>query len=88
MNVNYSGFLSEIEPKKVKMHLKIRIGLLQCKKNSINLKGRKYGSWYPDLKTNHVIGTKWVFRNKLDEDGIVTRNKARLVAKGYFARRR
>ena len=23
------------------------------------------------------------FRNKLDEDGIVTRNKARLVAKGY-----
>ena len=30
-----------------------------------------------------VIGTRWVFRNKLDEDGIVTRNKARLVAKGY-----
>ena len=30
-----------------------------------------------------MIGTKWVFRNKLDEDGIVTRNKARLVAKGY-----
>jgi len=30
-----------------------------------------------------VIGTKWVFKNKLDEDGIVTRNKSRLVAKGY-----
>ena len=30
-----------------------------------------------------VIGTKWVFRNKLDEHGIVIRNKARLVAKGY-----
>ena len=30
-----------------------------------------------------VIGTKWVFRNKMDETGIVTRNKARLVAKGY-----
>ena len=30
-----------------------------------------------------VIGTKWVFRNKLDENGIVIRNKARLVAKGY-----
>ena len=30
-----------------------------------------------------MIGTKWVYRNKLDEDGIVTRNKARLVAKGY-----
>ncbi|KAI3715263.1 hypothetical protein L6452_22237 [Arctium lappa] len=30
-----------------------------------------------------VIGTKWVFKNKMDEDGIVIRNKARLVAKGY-----
>ena len=30
-----------------------------------------------------VIGTKWVYRNKLDETGIVTRNKVRLVAKGY-----
>jgi hypothetical protein len=30
-----------------------------------------------------VVGTKWVFRNKQDEHGIVTRNKARLVTKGY-----
>jgi len=31
----------------------------------------------------NVIGLKWVFRNKLDESGVITRNKARLVAKGY-----
>jgi hypothetical protein len=31
----------------------------------------------------NVVGTKWVFRNKQDEHGMVTRNKARLVAKGY-----
>jgi hypothetical protein len=31
----------------------------------------------------NVIGTKWVFRNKQDENGVVTKNKARLVAKGY-----
>jgi hypothetical protein len=30
----------------------------------------------------NVVGTKWVFRNKQDEQGVVTRNKARLVAKG------
>ena len=30
-----------------------------------------------------VIGTKWVFRNKLNEDGKVVRNKARLVAQGH-----
>jgi hypothetical protein len=29
-----------------------------------------------------VIGTKWVFRNKLNEDGQVMRNKERLVCKG------
>jgi hypothetical protein len=36
----------------------------------------------PRLNQN-VVGTKWVFRNKQDEHGVVTRNKARLVAKGY-----
>ncbi|GJR39453.1 putative ribonuclease H-like domain-containing protein [Tanacetum coccineum] len=30
-----------------------------------------------------AIRTKWVFRNKKDERGIVIRNKARLVAQGY-----
>ncbi|KAK8560005.1 hypothetical protein V6N12_012813 [Hibiscus sabdariffa] len=30
-----------------------------------------------------IIGTKWVFRNKLDESGNIVRNKARLVAQGY-----
>jgi hypothetical protein len=30
-----------------------------------------------------VIRTKWIFRNKQDQDGIVVRNKARLVAQCY-----
>ncbi|GKA31808.1 putative ribonuclease H-like domain-containing protein [Tanacetum coccineum] len=30
-----------------------------------------------------VIGTKWVFRNKRDERGIVVKNKVRLVAQGH-----
>ncbi|GJX25281.1 putative ribonuclease H-like domain-containing protein [Tanacetum coccineum] len=30
-----------------------------------------------------AIGTKWVFKNKKDQRGIVVRNKARLVAQGY-----
>jgi hypothetical protein len=37
----------------------------------------------PRPKNKNMIGTKWVFRNKLNEDGQVTKNKARLVCKGY-----
>src|SRR3954471_13252273 len=37
----------------------------------------------PDPRVHNVIGMKWIFRNKLDEDGQVIRNKARLVAQGY-----
>ncbi|KAK0594086.1 hypothetical protein LWI29_016031, partial [Acer saccharum] len=37
----------------------------------------------PRPKTTNVIGTKWIFRNKSDEDGNIVRNKVRLVAQGY-----
>ena len=35
------------------------------------------------LLVENIIGCKWLFRNKLDESGVITRNKAKLVAKGY-----
>jgi hypothetical protein len=38
---------------------------------------------FPILKNKNVIGTKWVFQNKLNEDGHVTKNKERLFCKGY-----
>ncbi|GJS16996.1 putative ribonuclease H-like domain-containing protein [Tanacetum coccineum] len=34
-------------------------------------------------KGKKAIGTKWVFRNKKDQRGIMVRNKARLVAQGH-----
>src|SRR6202142_3357858 len=37
----------------------------------------------PRPKDKNVIGTKWVFKNKLNENGEVIRKKARLVCKGY-----
>ena len=37
----------------------------------------------PRPNDQSVIGTKWVYRNKMDENGIIIRNKARLVAQGY-----
>ena len=37
----------------------------------------------PRPENVHVIGTKWIFKNKTDEDGEIIRNKSRLVAQGY-----
>lgn len=35
------------------------------------------------LSNSHPCWPKWVFRNKLNEDGTIVRNKERLVCKGY-----
>ena len=37
----------------------------------------------PRPSNQSVIGTRWVFRNKMDENDIIVRNKARLVAQGF-----
>jgi len=37
----------------------------------------------PHPKDKNIIGTKWVFKNKMNEDGQTIRTKARLVCKGY-----
>ncbi|XP_070042884.1 uncharacterized mitochondrial protein AtMg00820-like [Nicotiana tomentosiformis] len=37
----------------------------------------------PRPKDRSIIGTKWIFRNKVDEDGTDTKNMARLVVQGY-----
>jgi hypothetical protein len=47
-----------------------------------NFKRNEVWTLVPRPKQN-IVGTKWVFRNKQDEHGVVTRNKARLVAKCY-----
>ena len=31
----------------------------------------------------NIIGTKWIHKNKTDEEGNVVRNKSRLVGQGY-----
>nr|GEU92139.1 reverse transcriptase domain-containing protein [Tanacetum cinerariifolium] len=38
---------------------------------------------FNNLETTKAIGTKWVYKNKKDEKGVLIRNKARLVAQGH-----
>ncbi|KAI5012140.1 hypothetical protein ZWY2020_024274 [Hordeum vulgare] len=52
--------------------------LLQFKLNDVQELVKR-----PDPRKHNIIGTKWIFQNKQDEDGQVVRNKARLVAQGY-----
>lgn len=49
----------------------MRIGILQCKKNLINLKELRY--LVPRRNDHSVMGTKWVYRNRLDESGVIIR---------------
>jgi hypothetical protein len=37
----------------------------------------------PRPTNKNVIGSKWVYKNKMNEQGNIVRNKARLVCKGY-----
>jgi hypothetical protein len=45
----------------------------------------KNNTWelVPITEDKNVIGSKWVFKNIMNEKGQVVRNKARLVCKGY-----
>jgi hypothetical protein len=76
------SFVSAIEPFRVEEALQDPDWVLAMQEELNNFKRNEVWSLVPRPKQN-VVGTKWVFRNKQDEHGVVTRNKARLVAKGY-----
>jgi len=77
------AFVSQIEPKSIGDALKDE-GWVAAMHDELNQFTRNdVWSLVPNTDCMNVIGTKWVFRNKLDESGVITRNKARLVAKCY-----
>jgi hypothetical protein len=74
--------VSSIEPYRIENALRDPDWVMSMQEELNNF--TRNGVWYLVPRPNqNVVGTKWVFRNKQDEHGVVTRNKARLVAKGY-----
>ena len=69
--VSYSCYLSQVEPTKVEKAL-------------LDESWVDVWTLVPRSKGEHIIDTKWIFRNKTDDEGNVVHNKARLVAQGYF----
>jgi hypothetical protein len=76
------SFVSSIESFSAEEALQDLDWVLAMQEELNNFKGNEVWSLVLRPKQN-IVGTKWVFRNKQDEHGVVTRNKARLVAKGY-----
>ncbi|KAJ0587298.1 putative RNA-directed DNA polymerase [Helianthus annuus] len=79
----FAGFLSKIEPKSVKEALNDSDWIQAMQEELDQFEKSKVWDLVPRPNDKSVIGSKWVFRNKSDENGIITRNKARLVVKGY-----
>nr|GEY24280.1 putative ribonuclease H-like domain-containing protein [Tanacetum cinerariifolium]GEZ20220.1 putative ribonuclease H-like domain-containing protein [Tanacetum cinerariifolium] len=76
-------FLSQKEPKTVSHALKDLSWIEAMHEELLQFKLREVWTLV-DLPTEkRAISTKWVFRNKNDERGIVIKNKVRLVAQGY-----
>ncbi|GKB97460.1 putative ribonuclease H-like domain-containing protein, partial [Tanacetum coccineum] len=71
------------EPKKVIHALKDPSWIEAMQEELLQFKLQEVWTLVDLPNGKRAIGTKWVFRNKKDERGIVIRNKARLVAQGY-----
>ncbi|KAJ9546787.1 hypothetical protein OSB04_019330 [Centaurea solstitialis] len=79
----YKSFLSKIEPKNVSQALDDSDWLLAMQEELLQFKRNKVYRLVPRPQDKSIIKTKWIFRNKKYESGLIVRNKARLVAKGY-----
>ena len=80
---NFSIFLSTTEPTRVSKALEDS-DLVKAMQEELNqFEPLKVWRLVPKPEDKSIIGTKWIFKNKRDETGVIVRNKARSVAKDY-----
>ncbi|GJS15804.1 putative ribonuclease H-like domain-containing protein [Tanacetum coccineum] len=79
----FACFLSQEEPKKIFEALKDDSWVEAMQEELLQFRLQQVWILVDLPHGAKVIGTKWVYRNKKDERGVVVRNKARLVAQGH-----
>ncbi|GKE52023.1 putative ribonuclease H-like domain-containing protein, partial [Tanacetum coccineum] len=79
----YACFLSQIEPTSIAKALSDSSWVEAMQEELLQFKLQQVWILVDLPIGKRAIGTKWVFKNKKDERGIVIRNKARLVAQGH-----
>src|SRR4051812_5740836 len=77
------GLVSLIEPTFVDQALEDADWIISMQEELNQFTRNDVWDLVPRPKGFNIIGTKWVFINKLSEKGEVVRNKVRLVAQGY-----
>nr|GEW36669.1 hypothetical protein [Tanacetum cinerariifolium] len=82
-NCLFACFLYQHEPTKITQALNDESWVKAMQEELLQFKIQKVCTLVDLPYAKKAIGTKWVYRNKKDERGIVVRNKARLVAQGH-----
>ena len=75
--------LSQIEPKKFEEASKDKSWVNAMNEELDQIEKKNTWELVPRPTKKNVIGSKWVFKNKMNEEGQVIKNKAILVCKGY-----
>jgi len=77
------AFVSQVKLKNLEEALQDNNWIAAMQEELNQFEYNEVWSLVPRTSEMNITGTKWVYRNKMDEHGAITRNKARLVAKGY-----
>ncbi|GJU89627.1 retrovirus-related pol polyprotein from transposon TNT 1-94 [Tanacetum coccineum] len=72
---NFFCFISTIEPKNINEALKDENWVMAMQEELNQFKTNDVWELVPNPMDLTIIGTKWVYRNKLDENSVVTRTK-------------
>ncbi|KAJ9542664.1 hypothetical protein OSB04_029170 [Centaurea solstitialis] len=79
----YVNFISENEPKEIDDALRDPAWVSAMQEELAEFIRNNVWLLVPRPRKRTIIGSKWIFRNKLDEIRTIIRNKAHLVAQGY-----